>query len=242
MISIAFACANQVFTLENGDRISGEFVKELDGKIVVRSNLFGEISLPKSSIKSGIPPQKNETPKNIAPKSETKIEAKPAVAKTEVKKPEAKPVAEKPEVAKVEVAKADTKVDEPKKKKPFDLREALHIPKGLTGNFRVRLYQRSWSDNEEESVLFQPHLSYKTGKHAFDWTYYYYYRKHNDTWNEEWIKSDDKMWFEQKYRYNFNKVFFSQSRTFLETDQINEIDPRRFSRLVSVFILSIKRY
>ncbi len=269
--SVVAVSADQVFVMKNGDRISGDFIKEDSGKIFVKSTLFGELSIPIDQVVSPTnllanavkKPEvlvdsetskivENVTTNAVVATVEKPIEPTPKIEPTEVvaEKPAEAPKAKAmnpPDVlipqdrnlygifsatkyAAKNVANKISSVNpfakRDPKKEPFDLRKKFNIPDSLSGDFRLSMYQREWSGNKETSVTIQPGLRWKRDNHSFDWNGFYKHREDNNTWNDEWIKRDEIMTLEQKYRYAFNKTLFMQSRTFWEKDRVKHIDPR----------------
>ena len=76
--------ATQHLQLANGDRISGELIKETELHVVIRSDLLGEITIPRSALSA---PESSPT---VSPKSAPPTPPDTVVAKA---KPSPKPAA-----------------------------------------------------------------------------------------------------------------------------------------------------
>jgi putative salt-induced outer membrane protein YdiY len=207
VLAVAAEAAGTVLELVNGDRVSGEIMKIESGIVFVRTALMSEVQIPRASVRSGL-----ETPVAANPSTTAQEVVPPAQAKQAApeKKTEAKP--EK----KIEEKHADP-----------SLRDVLHIPKSLTGKIRASAYRRR-RDYLEDYIEIAPSLSWTDKKkiHSLKWALRYRYRRDNNSTGEKWEKEDDEFTAEQKYRYNFDKTTFTQSRTYWQQDRVDDIEPR----------------
>ncbi|MFC1468156.1 DUF481 domain-containing protein [Verrucomicrobiota bacterium] len=201
IILIWMACsvvvgAEEVVELVNGDRISGEVIKVESGTVYLRSELLGEIQLPASAVKSCLAALK--TPPFA-----------PAMEGTE-------------DSVLVVVLPAEEPKEEPHK---FDLRKALHVPENVKGDIKISAYRRE-REFLEDYIDIAPTLTWDNDTHSWEWRLHYRYRRDNNTEDGQWVERDDRMTAEQKYRYNFDKTIFAQSRTYWENDRVKNIEPR----------------
>lgn len=200
--------AADMIELVNGDRITGEIIKEEGGTVFFRSDLLGDLTFPRASIRT-VPAAGTATAPPVAP---------PAAV--------VPPVASAPKKSRPAGGTPSVPVEKLEKKKPaHSFRETLHIPDALTGKIRLNAYHRN-DDYLQEYLDISPSLSLVKGKHSFNWAFNYRYKRDDNTRDGSWDKDDDRLTAEQKYRYKLNKRFFSQSRTYWERDLVDEIDPR----------------
>ncbi len=88
LLSVATAATSEL-KLKNGDRISGELVRKSDGRIIFRSDIFGEIQVPEAQVASlethSKAPDSKSTPGSPAG-TQVAAAASPASTETTVKK------------------------------------------------------------------------------------------------------------------------------------------------------------
>lgn len=249
------ARADKTIVLVNGDRLSGEVIKVESGTLFLRSKLLGEIKVAVTSVKSGLEKPTAGATAAAAVTAPATVAGNASAPAPDAAKPAGAPdrpadVAqsgdrpggdEKPGAgaAKSTSAPAVAKSAE-KKAEPFDFRVALHIPDKLTGDVKVSAYRRE-REYLEDLIYLQPRFKWKDDTHSFEWNFYYRYRRNNNTTGDVWQKKDDRMTAEQKYRYNFDKTVFAQSRTYWEKDRVKEIDPRIIQSLgLGLYVLRSK--
>lgn len=224
------AAAPSLVTLKNGDRVTGEVVREADGKVVVRTESLGELAVPRAAVeKIEALPQKQAQVAAVQP---MKAGEAPAVTISPTSKPKAVPApAQSPNVAAAtspKIAPAPSPASAPAAapaaqavakaapaqppKKPW-----RQVWKETRGSMETS-YNDQTGRHTSKNLTFRGDLDYNSGPDRYHLEGRYYYGKYDG-----YIHSDRRD-TAFRWRHDLTKRFFSQATTSHTLDNVKLID------------------
>lgn len=223
--------SSQVITLDSGERLVGEVLpKSTDETLFLRSELFGELSVPRARVEGILP-------KDLAPQTEPQPVVEPQVAAAAPPPPPAAVNNQPKHVVGDQARNVDPEAlieeEERIEKKLFNYLVGLNTPETWNGNLRMGFNISSGDSKWTETYLrgkleVRPEDSPSLYRYTGSYTY-----RENEKDNGTKFKSQDKYDAAFLYRYTFDNSWFVQNTAAWRVDQKKGIN-RDLSDLVGV--------